>query len=177
MDGILDQLLTRAKAGDKMTEEELFGYLFVRFRTIAKRRIGEQDAEDVAQEACLTVLEKYKTATYARGFAAWAYEILRNKIGNYWRKKGKGMKPKHEIHEATDTSVKNPDSHLKMKLLKCLRQLVKESQDYARVLNLSYQGYTTKEICQRLGIKPNNCYVILYRARHWLKTCLERGVI
>lgn len=30
------------------------------------------------------------------------------------------------------------------------------------------------EICRELGIASNNCYVILHRARHQLRACLEK---
>ncbi|NIO21904.1 MAG: hypothetical protein GTN76_14535, partial [Candidatus Aenigmarchaeota archaeon] len=79
----MDELLSKAREGDEKAERELFQYLFVRFKALAKRRIGEGEAEDIAQEACLTVLEKYKTQTFTKGFETWAYGVLKMKIGNY----------------------------------------------------------------------------------------------
>jgi RNA polymerase sigma-70 factor (ECF subfamily) len=34
-------------------------------------------------------------------------------------------------------------------------------------------GLETEEICKELGITPNNCWVMLYRARMNLRQCLE----
>jgi RNA polymerase sigma factor (sigma-70 family) len=177
MDSHLEDLVTQAKAGDKKAEELLFRYLLVRFKAIAKRRIGTRaDAEDVAQEACVTVLEKYKAAMYPRGFPAWAYKILRNKIGNYY--KGKPDRDSQEdIDRIPDALSVPPDCDTKMMLIRCLRQIMEKNPTYARILNLAYQGYRTEEICRRLGITSNNFYVTLSRARKMLKKCPERGVI
>ena len=60
----MDQIFARAREGDEKAEQELFKYLFVRFKTLAERRIGKGEAEDIAQEACMTVLQKYKTETF-----------------------------------------------------------------------------------------------------------------
>ena len=46
----MDQLFESARSGDEKAEQELFQYLFVRFRTLAERRIGKGEAEDIAQE-------------------------------------------------------------------------------------------------------------------------------
>jgi RNA polymerase sigma-70 factor (ECF subfamily) len=34
-------------------------------------------------------------------------------------------------------------------------------------------GWSTEEICNKLDITANNCWVLLYRARMLLRKCLE----
>jgi RNA polymerase sigma factor (sigma-70 family) len=176
----MEHLLAKAKQGDEKAEKELFQYLFVRFKTLAKRRIGEGEAEDIAQDACLTVLQKYKTETFSKGFEAWAYGVLKMKIGNYIQGlmvKQKSWAPESEADQTLKNSPLEPDYDLKRRLVKCLKQIVKRNPLYARVLNFVYQGYTIEEISQSLKRKPNNVYVILNRGRGMLKTCLETGGI
>lgn len=176
----MDRLLARVKEGDGKAEKELFQYLFVRFKTLAKRRIGEGEAEDIAQEACLTVLQKYKTETFTKGFEAWAYGVLKMKVGNYIQGllvKQKSLTPELEADQAPRFATLKPDYELKRKLVDCLKQISKRSRIYARILNFIQQGYKTDEICQRLQIKANNYYVILNRGRRMLRTCLETGTI
>ena len=176
----MDELLSRAREGDRKAEKELFQYLFVRFKTFAKRRIGEGEAEDIAQEACLTVLQKYKAETFTKGFEAWAYGVLKMKIGNYMqglRPRQKGLAPESEADQTQKFASPAPDYDLKRKLIDCLKQLIKRNRLYARVLNFIYQGYKADEICQKLRIKVNNFYVILNRGRRLLRTCLETGRI
>jgi len=176
----MEHLLTKAREGDEKAEKELFQYLFVRFKTIAKRRVGEGEAKDIAQEACLTVLQKYKTETFSTGFEAWAYGVLKMKIGNYFQglmAKQKSLAPESEADQTLTNSSPEPGYGLKRQLIGCLKQIIKRNPLYARVLNFIHQGYQTSEICQRLQIKPNNFYVILNRGRVMLKTCLETGRI
>jgi len=176
---MLEQLFERARSGDQSAERDLYDHLFVRFTTIAKRRIGE-DAEDIAQDACLTVLQKYRDETYYKGFEPWAHGVLRMKIGNYLR--GPMRKKKAQIGEYDDqfpgAGAQKPfDPTLRQDLLSCLRKIIKRNVTYARVLNLSHLGYKTEDVCQRLGITPNNAYVILNRGRRMLKKCLSSGVV
>jgi RNA polymerase sigma-70 factor (ECF subfamily) len=35
------------------------------------------------------------------------------------------------------------------------------------------EGYSTKEICNALEVSPTNSWVMLYRARMFLRRCLE----
>jgi RNA polymerase sigma factor (sigma-70 family) len=176
----MNELLSKARDGDEKAEKQLFQYLFVRFKTFAKRRIGEGEAEDIAQEACVTVLQKYKSETFTRGFEAWAYGVLKMKIGNYMQGllvKQKSLVSEAEADHAERISSPEPGYDLKRKLIDCLKQLLKFNRFYARVLNLIYQGYDTGEISRRLRIKPNSSYVILNRGRRYLRTCLETGRI
>jgi len=46
----------------------------------------------------------------------------------------------------------------------------------ARVFSLrELMGLSTDDICKELGIKENNCWVILHRARLRLRACIEQG--
>lgn len=46
----------------------------------------------------------------------------------------------------------------------------------ARVFMMrEHLGFDTDEICSELGIKTNNCWVILHRARTQLRICLEKN--
>jgi RNA polymerase sigma factor (sigma-70 family) len=177
---IMDQLYKKAKEGDKKAEKELFQQLHVRFTTLAKRRIGKGEAEDIAQEACMTVLEKYKTESFTKGFGPWAYGVLRMKIGNYIQGqmvKEKGMVSELQASHVTRSLSFKPDYELKRKLMECLKKLFGLNPRHAELLNLFYQGFTTDEICGKLQIKPNNFYVILNRVRGQLKLCLQTGTI
>ena len=178
MSSPLDDFLHRARQGDPAAEDDIYDYLFVRFVHIAKCKIGsEQDAEDIAQSACLTVLDKYKTCNFEKGMAAWAYGVLKMKIGNYLQSARVRREVTAEgLHDGSSalTAVAPDNPHLRASLLECLKLLIKENQRYARVLNLRYHGYDTDEICRRLEITRNNLYVITSRSRDALRECLER---
>jgi RNA polymerase sigma factor (sigma-70 family) len=177
----VDNLVSRARQGDREAEAEIYQYLFERFASLAKRRIGsKEDAEDLAQEACVTVIEKYRSETFTKGFAAWAYGVLRNKIGNYLQLAR--VKQRHlPLHSSSGVAGQRSnvqiDTLLRRNLIECLRRLAKSHLSYARVLNLVHQGFTTGEICSRLRITPNQMYVTLSRGRSLMEECLDTGRI
>lgn len=169
------ELVRSAKQGDRAAEDVVFRHLRVRFLFLAKQRIGMSYAEDVAQEACTTVFEKYRSSPDDREFQAWAYEILRNKIGNYLQKAAVRARAGADLPSAAASESLTTDPDLRARLVACLRRIVRRHRRYARVLNLVHQGYDTGEICRRLDIRAGNLYVMLNRARGLLRDCLERG--
>jgi len=83
----LDELSASAIAGSRDAEEILFLSLRVRFLTIAKSRVQEEDAEDVVQETLRIVHAKYGSRSEGAGILIWGLAILRNVIGNYYQKR------------------------------------------------------------------------------------------
>lgn len=177
----MEHLLARAKAGDQDAEKQLFQVLRARFMNIAKRRVWEkEEAEDVVQEACITVLQKYKAEEFREGFRAWAYSVLRMKIGNYLQ--SKEVRQEEFGRDASAETLSVParyelDWDLETALIDCLRKIVKVYPRYARVLSLSYQGYKAEEICNRLQVTRANLYSLLSRSRAMLSKCLETGKV
>lgn len=177
----LDALLKRAKAGDQGAEAELFRTLSLRFTAIAKRRIREKEAaEDIAQDACTTILQKYKTETFTVSFAAWAFGVLWMKIGNHLQSSKAQQErlffdPAPDRHATTRTDDTQID--LKRQLQDCLRKLARIKPRYVRALNLRYQGFTTEEICKRMKVTAGNLYWLLSKGRFLLKKCLETGKV
>ena len=175
----MENLLKQAKAGDQAAENELFSRLLVRFRIFAKHRVMDSlDAEDLANDACLTVIQKYKDENITENIMAWSFGVLKMKIGNYLqkqrvRKKTKYLDFQDEKNQPASYTEFDPD--LRIRMINCLKSLVSKYSKYARVLNLVYQGYGTQEIIGKLGITRNNLYVILNRGRSLLKSCLETG--
>ena len=174
----MNQLLSRVINGDKSAEQLLFQMLHVRFRVIAKRRTRGQVGDDIAQDACLTVLEKLRSGVRPDNFEAWAYNVLRNKIGNYYqyRDTRRPVAPSRPLRPGTaDAGLAEDELHTRHTLLECMHKLIRAFPRHARVLNLIYQGYDTEEICGRLEIKPSYLYVILNRGRRMLRECIESG--
>jgi RNA polymerase sigma factor (sigma-70 family) len=175
----METLATKAIAGDAQAEKQLFEKLLVRFQYLAKLKVGEDNCYDLAQEACITVFEKYKQQTFTVSFTAWANGVLKMKIGNYLQRKDRQKTREAVINEEISPDPRvSTDPNLKRFVLDCLKALVKLGGNYARILNLSYHGFETAEICTKIGIKPNHYYVTLSRGRSQLKTCLEaKGVV
>ena len=179
---MIDDLLTKAKEGDKKAEEDFFNDLIVRFRNFATFRVGEDHAEDIAIEACRVVFQKYKTVKFSPNFDAWAHGVFKNVLRNYTRKLTR-MKREVSVEDESDytvgstTSSEVSDLELRLTLIQCLEKMMERNIRYTMILKRVYQGHSTNEICEELGIKLNNFHVTLSRSRVMLKRCLEAGSI
>lgn len=170
-----DQLYRAARQGDKAAMERLMGLLTVSFRLIAQHRVwAEQEAEEVVQDALTTIVTRFREVEIETSFGGWAYGVLQNKILELTRKKATRRRLDEQIQreELTDTAAADPG--LVRALIDCFHKIHRANSRHARILNLHYQGYTTAEICRRLGIGENNLYVQLSRARRALEICLGK---
>jgi RNA polymerase sigma factor (sigma-70 family) len=173
----INSLYNQARSGDEEAAEQLFEKLTARFRFFATQSVGTaSDAEELVQDALLVILRKYRQIEIQTSFVAWAQAVLEREILAYHRKKNTRARRFHEFIQQTDaTAAENSDPIFQRVLLKCLDQVAKRSRNYARILNLHYQGYTTGEVSQRVGVTKNHSYVLLSRARSLLEACLEKG--
>lgn len=170
----IETLYQSALQGDSAAEKTLFQQLSVRFGLICQHRIwNKEDAEEIVQEALVTVLGGFKDIEIERSFAAWAHKVLDNKILTYLKTKKARISRQGEADLEALPDRDNPaDPRVKVALLHCLQEVGRANSRYARALNFHYQGYSTAEICQRLKMNPGHFYVLLMRARAMLAECL-----
>lgn len=171
----LSETARRARNGDTEAESRLFETLHVRFVILAKLYLGHEDAQDAAQQACLTVAQKYRELPSENGFNAWAYQILRNKIGNMLQHKKVENKvlSRHENVEARANADSVDTDLVRESLLKAMQEIGKQDRRYLRILNLVQLGFSADEIARRIGVNRNHLYVLLYRGRTLLAEKLE----
>lgn len=154
---------------------------------------NRETAKDLVQEAFLAGLQSAKNFKGEATERTWLTAILKRKIVDYYRKinskKGQaevkvvfyehGDKKGRWIEEnvpqiwgnRAEKNIENDE--LKAVLKKCIDSL---PQKYNIAFNLkSIKGYTTENVCNELGITPSNLWVIIHRARHQLRDCLEKN--
>jgi RNA polymerase sigma factor (sigma-70 family) len=175
----INSLYKLALGGAQAEENRLFHALAVRFRVFAAQRIrNDDDINDIVQNTLMAILKYYKTTEIEVSFQAWAYKILDRQIMDFLNKR-KGLELKEdqfrERMSELNLSEKIDVNDLKYQLLKCLRKIYESNPRFARILNMHYQGYNTKEICEFMKISSANFYTILRRARSLLIYCLEKG--
>ncbi|MCP4684404.1 MAG: sigma-70 family RNA polymerase sigma factor [bacterium] len=177
----INRLHRLSQDGGKESAEQLFQSLTARFRVFVRQRVwNEADADEIVQEALVTICREYRKTEFETSFAAWAYKVLDNRILAFVSKRKRRSEREVPAGEPSDiqatmTQVDRPQ--LKAKLLSCLRKVGRVNRRYVRVLNFCYQGYKTAEICRRMDVKPNTLYSLLSRARRMLETCLDKGDI
>jgi len=167
--------------GGRGAEEQLFEFLTARFRVFVCQRVwNDADAEEVVQEAMITICREYRQLEFETSFAAWAYKVLKNRILAYISARKRRFDREVSAGDRLGNqvpAVATVGTELKDKLLTCLKKVGRVNRRYARVLNFSYQGYQTDEICRQMDLKPNTLYSLLSRARKMLETCLDTGDI
>jgi len=172
--GSLNDLYLRARDGDADAESALFERLAVRFRLIAKRYVETDASGDVSQDACAVILKKYRTETFRKSFDAWCQGVIKMTVRSHLQKNRRRARREEPYEEySAGPSHFQEEAGFRDALRNCLRMVLEASMAYARVLNLTYQGYKTDEICSRLGISTNHYYVSLSRARERMKSCLQ----
>jgi RNA polymerase sigma factor (sigma-70 family) len=176
----LAKLWKLAINGDKEAENEIFGYLSVRFVVIAGFKMCTEDAKEVSHDACLTVLKGYKNLGPPYEYTAWAQRVLRSKVINFLQRKAleKRVFNRSEIVEIEHMGGEsNPDLDVTDALQQCLRKLGTSFPRYSRALLLKHHGYDTDSICSKMNIKRSNLYVLLNRGRSFMRDCLiSKGI-
>lgn len=158
-------------------------------------RVGDSTlAEDLVQE---TFLAAFKSADSYKGQApirSWLLGIMKHKIADHFRKEGRHKEAKKEFE--TEQDIKSQfgifcwakgygpkkwdndpqETHLNRKFLgiveKCLKELTGQQRDVFVLREI--EEYKTREIEEILGITGNNIRVTLYRARVFLRSCIEK---
>ena len=153
-------------------------------------------AEDVVQETLAAALEQGERYSGGASVRTWLTGILKHKIIDVFRA-GRREKTMSELGGDEDdghdpdalfdaagawqtapSSWGDPSKTLEQKrfmetLEKCNGGL---PDRLAQVFSLrEVMGLTKEEICEQLGITPNNCNVMLYRARMGLRDCLGKN--
>lgn len=172
----INDLFNKALKGNKIAEKELFEALSVRFRAIVHQRIWEKnDVEDIVQEALMTVVREYRELNVKTSFSAWAVRVLDNRFLAHLKRRRASQYRLTNSPPVEHVTLNEPQSPgLKLRLLQCLKDVFRVNPQYARILNLHYQGFTIDEVCRHLRIKSGNAYVTLSRARQMLARCLEK---
>lgn len=172
----IDTLLFQARSGDAKAEDRLFGILRDSFRMFAQQRFrNADDCEDMVQNALVTVAQKYRSLDVHTSFSAWAWQVMKYKMMDHIKvEKARQLRTETLDETVRDDSWPGADHLLRLRMLECLNEVGRASTQFARVLNLHYQGYGTDEICRRLTLKADYLYVLLSRARAMLLRCMER---
>ncbi len=172
----LNGLYNKALKEGKKAENEFIQFMSERFLMfLLQRSIEKEDAKEIVQEALITIVNEYKKIEIRHSFSEWAYKVLINRMQMYFRTTKRRKQAISNLRDRLE-SIPNwtPDPILAPKLLKCLKKLARGNTRYARVLNLKFQGYTVKEICDKMDLTPNNLYIIVSRARSMLLSFLEQ---
>jgi RNA polymerase sigma-70 factor, ECF subfamily len=161
------------------------------FRVARRQLHSDELAEDAVQETLLAALSARDRYAGNASPRTWLTGILKHKIVDLIRRQVREVElPRdRDGEEAVDRLFKqdghwaepvrpwgNPHTEAE---LSQLRRVLDECADrlkpvMAQVFSLrEVAGLETEEICKELDITPTNCWVLLHRARLFMRQCLE----
>jgi len=163
-------------------------YLF----RVARRQLHTDElAEDAVQETLLAALSAQARYAGDASPRSWLTGILKHKIVDLIRRQVREVEiPRDADGEEAIDRLFQQDGHWAEPLrpwgnpqteaeLSQLRRILDDCADrlkpvMAQVFSLrEVAGMETEEICKELNISPTNCWVLLHRARVFMRQCLE----
>jgi RNA polymerase sigma-70 factor (ECF subfamily) len=175
---VIQRRVGQARAGDRMAGHRLYRQHVVRvFRTVRPMLRSDADAEDVTQDAMLTVLtslDRYSPRSGVR-FAAWVSAIAVNTARRRFRRRRPALTDTGELPEIPADAV-DPEEDIdrarsRQMLLIALGELDERDRD---VVSLRYGAeLNAREIAELIGLDPANVRKILERTRARLGARIE----
>jgi len=180
------ELVVAAKKGDRHALGQLVSKYNERIYNLALRILrNKEDAEDILQEAFLTVIEKLDTFDGRSSFFTWIYRIATNASLMKLRKKKlvfaefpenpdfeKSLENMAFVDWSQDPSLNIHNEEVKKMLGQAINQL---SETYRTVFILrDLEQLSIKETSKILEISEENVKIRLRRARFFLRDVLSK---
>jgi RNA polymerase sigma-70 factor, ECF subfamily len=170
------QLMARAQEGDQRAYDELLQLLARDARGFVARRVGWPDwAEDVVQDALLTVHRARQTYDPARPFVPWFYAILNSRLIDTLRSRKRLMSREVIDAEALGRqAAPGGDGPARGDLREALAAAVARLPRIQRevVSLLKYEDLSVREVAARLGMSEAAVKATAHRGYKMLR----RGV-
>jgi RNA polymerase sigma-70 factor, ECF subfamily len=134
------------------------------------------DVEDVFQETCLVLWQKFDEFTPGTNFLAWALRIAQHKAMNFRQKKSRYATFTAGLRDAlmVDFAARTAETSTAdlAALAKCMERLPQNDQ---RLANLSYaEDIPVRQIADAMGRSPESVHNSLLRIRNQLLDCIRR---
>lgn len=168
----MDELVEKAKYGDKQAFEQLILEIKQEMYLVAKIYLkSEDDIADSIQETIIICYKNIRKLRETRYFKTWAIKILINECKKINKKNLKNI-VSIEAHNLENTiyASENLDNNISFDVL--IKDLKEEEKI---ILTLFYvSGYTTKNIGKILGKNENTIKTKIQRAKNKLKNTIRK---
>jgi RNA polymerase sigma-70 factor, ECF subfamily len=135
------------------------------------------DAEDVFQETCLVLWQKFDDFRPGTNFVAWALRIAQHKVMDFQKQHKRRVVFTAGLRDAlmaeiTDRSDAETETTILSTLSACMDRLPPGDQ---KIVNLSYvEGVPIRQIADAMGRLPESVHNSLRRIRSSLLACIHR---
>jgi RNA polymerase sigma-70 factor (ECF subfamily) len=169
------ELVARVRRGSRDAAGRLAERYLRACRTVALSIVGETAAaEDVCQDAFVYAIERIDDCREPARFGAWLFQITRNRSRNHVRDHGSGRHLEIGTVPLADPLPSPADdaerAQLRERLLAALGELPEERREIVLLHDL--EGWTHREIAERLGLPPGTVRSHLHHARRRLRGLL-----
>lgn len=165
----IEELVLKAKCGNKDAYSELFGLVYKDLYKIALSKLhNSTDAEDAIQDAFINAYQKLYTLDNNRHFKAWIIRILKNKCYRILNKK---KETPTSIEDYPSPNFNTDTIHDILDFHNMLEHLNKTEKE---IFRLRYEdGLSIKEISRVLNINENTIKTHLNRGKKKLGKSLK----
>jgi len=148
---------------------------------IAARRVPVDEAEDLVQKALQVIVERGDAASDGRPPVAWCLQVLRNVIGNHYRRTAtrNRLLDRSVAPETLSRPLESLDTEQRLRTIEeGLAELAAGDDNCGRYLQRMADGEPAREIARDEGLDSNALYQRLYRCRRKLRDILrQKGVL
>lgn len=172
------QWMRAAIGGDEAAYRRFLQAVAPRLRMMARQRclqsgLPVSESEDIVQDALLAIHLKRGTWDPDRPIGPWISTIVRNKLIDALRRRGRGVAV--PIDDVIDTLEAEPEPDtLEQRDVTRLLAGLKDGQQ-AVVRAISIEGRSVRETAERLGMQEGTVRVTLHRALKVLAAVYRRG--
>lgn len=175
MTGESDALLVaRVRRGDRAAAEALAQRWLRACRAVALAVTrDEADADDVCQDAFVTAVERIDDCREPARFGAWLMRIARNRATDQLRARARPVLSLDGMEiESADASPQRQAERgdARGRLLAALGELPQQRREVLLLHDL--EGWTHREIAERMGLPPGTVRSHLHHARRRMRTLL-----
>jgi RNA polymerase sigma-70 factor (ECF subfamily) len=176
--GSLARLITQAQAGKQEALRDIYEAYFARvYRFVFYRVSHRETAEDITEETFIKAFSGLKSLEKAQAFEGWLFQIARNLIIDYYRKK-KQLVPLDAVentleYETNVVEIINLQIEQSI-LIKLLKELNDEQQTVIKMKFLEELDNST--IAQILNKTEGAIRVIQHRAISKLKELFDKNI-
>ncbi len=174
----IKKLLSKAKSGENAAFGELYELCFDKIYRFIYFRVGHKEiAEDLTEEIFIKAFENLHTLNQSGSFEAWLYQIARNKVIDYYRRK-QMLTNLEDVEHSLEYETNLIDVvNLKIEqriFVKLLKELPSEQQIVIKLKFL--EDLSNREIAELLHKTEGAIRVIQHRAITKLKELTQSHI-
>ncbi|HKP55798.1 MAG TPA: sigma-70 family RNA polymerase sigma factor [Polyangiales bacterium] len=164
----LSELMRRAQQGERSAYAALLHQAARLVRGFVRRRVREEDVEDIVQDTLLAIHHHRHTFDPSRPFSPWMYAIARHRmLDALRRRKSRAAREVLGEVDVEHCEASEAANSLRAVLETALAQLSHAQREVIQLLKL--EGYSVREISDKTGRSESLVKVTAHRGYHVLR--------